>query len=236
MRAWAAANHQPWPVNDSKTTVLADFNTRYRLAGMDVRVGFEKTPINCSRATNGTTCYVLNNKLQPATCGLACAMAPCSRDGQCDIDCGLNSGCHGMSWFNQTVLGGPPAPSPAPSGPPSGPPGKRCFPDCHGYACGPGSAGASPPTVYGDRCFAPSGGSSLLGPFVCCNATVPPALQPKEPCTLSSTVHGCWWPVKTGCPGVPKTSVCPLANPYIYGSDNDGWFCCQTDAGPRKEA
>ena len=236
MRAWAATNGQTWPASDNKTAVLADFNTRYRLSGMDVRVGFKPTPIECNRATNGTICYVLDNKLQPSTCGFACAAAPCTKDGQCDIDSGLSEGGHGLSWFNQTVLGDEPAPSPPPSGPPSGPPGKRCFPDCHGYDCGPGSAGASPPTVFGDRCFAPGGGSSHLGPFVCCNATVPPELQAKEPCALSSSVHGCWWPVKVGCPGVPKTSVCPLDQPYVYGTDNDGWFCCETDAGPRKES
>jgi hypothetical protein len=107
MRAWAATNARPWPVSGNKTAVLADFITRYRLAGMHVRVGFDPTPIACNRATNGTICYVRDNELQPATCGSACAVAPCTKDGQCVVDCGLSEPCHGLSWFNQTVLGPP---------------------------------------------------------------------------------------------------------------------------------
>ena len=226
--SWAAANNQSWPEgNVSKQEKLAQFIAHYRQSHMDVRIGFDSEPIACNQSTTGGTCFVLDQELQPSSCGLACAMVPCLGSGVCDVDCGLSEGCHGIDWFNSTVLHGPPPPYT-----PAGPPGKRSFPDCHGYDCGPGSAGASPETAYGDRCFAPGGGSSQLGPFVCCNASVPANLQKKEPCSLSDDVHGCWWPISLGCPGVPPDSVCPLKQPYQYGNDGAGWYCCSTDVGP----
>ena len=199
---------------------------------MDRRVGFDATPIACNRSVSAT-CFVVDQKLQPPSCGLACAMVPCrASDDQassCDFDCGLSESCHGIRWFTESVLNGPPPPPHTPNGPP----GKRSYPDCHGYDCGPASPGASPPTTYGDRCFSPGGGSSKLGPFVCCNASVPAHLQRKQPCTLSSEVHGCWWPISVGCPGVAASTVCPLAMPYQYGNDQAGWYCCATDTGPQ---
>ena len=47
--------------------------------------------------------------------------------------------------------------------------------------------------------------------------------QSKSPCNLSASVHGCWWPVSAGCPGVDPRTVCPLARPYEYGNDDAGW-------------
>jgi hypothetical protein len=242
MRAWASAQNLPWPVTDSKELALAAFGSQYRRSGMDHRVGFKADqPIPCD--TPGTTCFVLDQKLQPATCGLACAMVPCGANHMCDDDCGLSEGCHGIVWFNQTVIRGP-APPPPPRPIPTGPPGRRSFSDCFGYDCGGGSVGASPNTSYGDRCFPAAGGSSGLGPFVCCDASIPEKWQSKAPCTLTprtgaltkvplqKSTFGCWWPISAGCPGVPKNSVCPLAQPFTYGDDDDGWFCCDTAVGP----
>ena len=233
MKAWAAANNRTWPAgNASKQEMLTQFTSHYRHTHMDVRIGFDPTvPLACNKSASGT-CFVLDQKVQPPSCGLACAMVPCLESGVCDLDCGLSEGCHGIDWFTNAVLNGP---SPPPSAP-TGPPGTRSFPDCHGYDCGPGSTGASPATAYGDRCFAPGGGSSQLGPFVCCNASVPGSMHAKMPCTLSQNVHGCWWPISVGCPGVPPGSVCPLRLPYQYGSDEAGWYCCATDVGPRMGA
>ena len=233
MTAWSKANDIDWPVAGTKQDALAAFTQVYRREGMDVRVGFP-SPADSPIACNGAkTCYVLNGTLHPSTCGLACATVPCDAEtGKCDVDCGLSESCHGLKWFTQMVMHGPPPPPPPPP-PPSGPPGRRSFPDCWGYDCGPGSKDARPATAFGDRCFPANGGSSGLGPFVCCNASVPAKWQAKQPCTLSASVFGCWWPVSAGCPGVPANSVCPVSQPYEYGDDAGGLFCCSSDSGPR---